>query len=190
MNKLFTISLFCFAAGTSAQLQADGRFRYDSGLAQLLNLSAEYLLINDQANHYQSHQRDRRHDRQKDHRGASRFNANDHRRGFRAQPGRPAIGSYSFTSQAIRGGSSRRTRVIDNPYPGRRVTGITLTGIDNDIVHVKDVIAYPGRYALSHRAYTLSAYHPERYVNARGYIDYISVQAKRKEYFTLTFHYE
>ena len=70
------------------------------------------------------------------------------------------------------------------------MTGITLTGIDNDIVNIKDVVSYPGRYFLSPLDYTLSQYLPERYINTGHHIDYISVAAKRKEYFTVTFHYE
>ena len=95
----------------------------------------------------------------------------------------------SFTTQPVRGGSSRRTRIIENPFPDRRVVGVTLTGIDNDVVHVEDVVAYPQRRRISHRGYTLSLYHPERHINTRGFMDYISVKAKRKEYFTVTFHY-
>lgn len=96
----------------------------------------------------------------------------------------------SYTSPAIRGGSSRRTRVIENPYSQRLVTGITLNGIDNHSVHIKDVVGYPGRYFLSPLAYSLSAYEPARYINTHNYIDYISVAAKRREYFTVTFHYD
>ena len=195
LKKVLTVSLLLCAAGTSVHLSADtGGYRYDSGLGQLLNLTAEYLLIADQANHYQARQRDRRRDRRNEYSGASRVDrygfANDQRRRARSGYGRRAIGSHSFTSQPIRGGSSRRTRIIDNPYADRRVTGITLTGIDNDIVHVEDVVGYPGRYFISHRGYTLSGHHPERFINTNGYIDYISVKAKRKEYFTVTFHYD
>lgn len=96
----------------------------------------------------------------------------------------------SYTSEPIRGGSSRRTRVIENPYPNRPLTGITFTGIDRDAVHINDVISYPRKRLLSHRGYSLSLHHPSRFLNARGYVDYISVKAKRKEYFTVTFHYQ
>lgn len=96
----------------------------------------------------------------------------------------------SYTSEPIRGGSSRRTRVIENPYPNRPLTGITFTGIDRDVVHINDVISYPRKQLLSRRGYSLSLYHPSRFLSARGYVDYISVKAKRKEYFTVTFHYQ
>jgi len=110
-------------------------------------------------------------------------------RGFRPGP-RDIYGPASFTSEPIRGGSSRRTRVIANPYSNRVVTGITLTGIDNNYVHIKDVVGYPGRHLLSPLGYTLSAYEPPRFINTGHYIDYISVAAKRREYFTVTFHYD
>lgn len=99
------------------------------------------------------------------------------------------MGDY-YTSPPLRGGSSRRTRVIENPYSNRLVTGITLTGIDDHPVHIKDVVAYPGRWFVSPLAYTLSIYQPPRTINTRAHIDYISVAAKRKEYFTVTFHYD
>lgn len=98
--------------------------------------------------------------------------------------------SFSYTSTPLRGGSSRRTRIIENPYADRLVTGITLTGLDSRRVHVKDVVAYPGRYLLSPLAYSLSQYERPRFINTLNYIDYISVAAKRKEYFTVTFHYD
>ncbi|MFK7863590.1 MAG: hypothetical protein AB8B95_05105 [Pseudohongiellaceae bacterium] len=97
---------------------------------------------------------------------------------------------FSYTSPPLRGGSSRRTRIIENPYSDRLVTGITLTGIDNDPVHIRDVVAYPGRQRLSPLRYSLSQYSPPRFINTYDYIDYISVAAKRKEYFTVTFHYD
>lgn len=103
---------------------------------------------------------------------------------------RIGYGGASFTSEPIRGGSSRRTRIIANPYPNRPLTGVSLTGIDHDAVHINDVITYPRKRLISHTGYSLSLYHPSRFLNARGYVDYISVKAKRKEYFTVTFHYE
>lgn len=103
---------------------------------------------------------------------------------------RDGYSGSSFTSEPVRGGSSRRTRIISNPYPNRPVTGVSFTGIDHDAVHINDVITYPRKRLISHTGYSLSLYHPSRFLNARGYVDYISVKAKRKEYFTVTFHYE
>jgi len=103
---------------------------------------------------------------------------------------RDNYGGASFTSEPIRGGSSRRTRIIENPYPNRPLTGVSFTGIEHDAVHINDVITYPRRRLISHTGYSLSLYHPSRFLNTRGYVDYISVKAKRKEYFTVTFHYE
>lgn len=103
---------------------------------------------------------------------------------------RIGYGGASFTSEPIRGGSSRRTRIIANPYPNRPLTGISFTGIDHDVVHINDVITYPRKRLISHTGYSLSLYHPSRFLNTRGYVDYISVKAKRKEYFTVTFHYD
>lgn len=103
---------------------------------------------------------------------------------------RDGYGGASFTSEPIRGGSSRRTRIIENPYPNRPLTGVSFTGIDHDAVHINDVITYPRKRLISHTGYSLSLYHPSQFLNTRGYVDYISVKAKRKEYFTVTFHYE
>lgn len=177
--------LISFAPATAAD---------DAGIGFLLGLTADYLVYNNQFEHvrddrwrrrghrvqtYNSYNDSRRHDR----------NFGYSNREFR-QPHRVDHGHRSYTSQPMRGGSSRRTRIIENPYSDRIVTGITLTGIDNDFVHVKDVVSYPGRYLLSPLRYTLSRHLPERYINTGHYIDYISVAAKRKEYFTVTFHYE
>ncbi|MFT6093521.1 MAG: hypothetical protein ACJA2Q_001421 [Pseudohongiellaceae bacterium] len=103
---------------------------------------------------------------------------------------RQEYGSFSYTSPPLRGGSSRRTRIIENPYADRLVTGITLTGLDRQQVHIKDVVAYPDRYLLSPLNYSLSQYDRPRFINTQNYIDYISVAAKRKEHFTVTFHYD
>lgn len=103
---------------------------------------------------------------------------------------RDGYGGASYTSDPIRGGSSRRTRIVENPYPNRPLTGISFTGIDHDAVHINDVISYPRKRLISRAGYSLSLYHPSRFLNTRGYVDYISVKAKRKEYFTVTFHYE
>lgn len=114
-------------------------------------------------------------------------------------PGRGFIGGHSkrdgyrgasFTSEPIRGGSSRRTRIVENPYPNRPLSGISFTGIEHDAVHINDVITYPRKRLISRSGYSLSLYHPSRFLSTRGYVDYISVKAKRKEYFTVTFHYQ
>ena len=103
---------------------------------------------------------------------------------------RDGYGGTSFTSEPIRGGRSRRTRIIENPYPNRPLTGVSFTGIDHDPVHINDVITYPRKRLISHTGYSLSLYYPSQFLSTRGYVDYISVKAKRKEYFTVTFHYE
>lgn len=116
---------------------------------------------------------------------------NDSARDFSGRhSNRDGYGGASFTSEPIRGGSSRRTRIVENPYPNRPLTGISFTGIEHDAVHINDVITYPRKRLISRSGYSLSLYHPSRFLNARGYVDYISVKAKRKEYFTVTFHYE
>jgi len=125
------------------------------------------------------HGREYRHDRGNTRRGFSGRHSN-----------RDGFGGVSFTSEPVRGGSSRRTRIIENPYPGRPVTGVSFTGIDHDAVHINDVITYPRRRLISHSGYSLSLYHPSQFLNTRGYVNYISVKAKRREYFTVTFHYE
>ena len=103
---------------------------------------------------------------------------------------RGSYGGASFTSEPIRGGSSRRTRIIENPYPNRPLSGVSFIDIEHDVVHINDVITYPRKRLISHTGYSLSLYHPSRFLNSRGYVDYISIKAKRKEYFTVTFHYE
>lgn len=128
-------------------------------------------------------------DRRNDYR-SNDFRSNDYRSGGSRRGNRPEYRSFSYTSPPLRGGSSRRTRIIENPYADRLVTGITLTGVDNHQVHIKDVVAYPGRYLLSPLGYSLSQYERPRFINTQNYIDYISVAAKRKEYFTVTFHYD
>ena len=112
-------------------------------------------------------------------------------RGFSGRnSNRDGYSQASFTSDPVRGGNSRRTRIIENPYPNRPVTGVSFTGIDHDAAYINDVITYPRKRLISYTGYSLSLQHPSQFFNTRGYVDYISVKAKRKEYFTVTFHYE
>ncbi len=131
------------------------------------------------------------------HAALDRPNRRDQRRDYRQgrefsgrHSDRQQYGGASYTSEPIRGGSSRRTRIIENPYPNRPVTGVSFTGIEHDAVHINDVITYPRERLISRAGYSLSLYHPSRFFPTRGYVDYISVKAKRKEYFTVTFHYD
>ncbi|PCJ25894.1 MAG: hypothetical protein COA96_06505 [SAR86 cluster bacterium] len=141
------------------------------------------------ANRNRNHRNSRTHSYDQRHQNHATSSYADRQRHSYNQSSRRDFSMHSFTSQPLRGGSSRRTRIIENPYSNRMVTGITLTGIDNEVVHIKNVIAYPERQLVSPLGYSLSAHHRERFINTRAYIDYISVQAKRKEYFTVTFHY-
>ena len=213
LNRNPALVSICFLAGLLVMVnpttaKADGYYSDSDGLSMIINIASAYL-IEDSLQRNIEDRRDRRHDaRRYNERYDDRsFNARDlngrgfNHNGFNASrnnglrpshrtAGRGVFNSRnSFTSQPIRGGDSRRTRIIENPYPDRRVTGVTLTGIDSNVVHVEDVVAYPRRQIISHRGYSLSIFHPERHINTRGFIDYISVQAKRKEYFTVTFHY-
>lgn len=199
--------LLCPSAFTPVAM-ADHSLFGDDGIDLLLGLTANYLLEDQiqvasddrrsrrQGYHQNSRDSSRRYNRnneRRDYRNNNRRNPGYYERGFDRNAGRPNRRDYAFrsyTSEPIRGGSSRRTRIIGNPYSDRLVTGITLTGIDNDIVHIEDVVAYPGRQFLSPLGYTLSAYTPPRFINTGHYIDYISVAAKRREYFTVTFHYD
>ena len=175
--------------------KADGYYSDGDGLSMILNIAAAVLMDDGR----QRHVNDRReydHNLSRSHnhsynRNPNGYNYRAYNRIHNARPERRGAFSRqnSFTSQPIRGGDSKRTRIIDNPYPDRRVVGITLTGIDNEVVHVEDVVSYPARRTISHRGYSLSLFHPERHINTRGHIDYISVKAKRREYFTVTFHY-
>lgn len=191
--KTTMISCSLVLAFSSAAVKADDRHAEFDSIGLLLNIAAQTIL---QDNYRQLAQDDRRSRRSRDYRRArdSQFSPN-----YQFSPGRKRDqkrsdrrehGMHSYTSPPVRGGSSRRTRIIENPYGNRIVTGITLTGIDNDIVHIKDVISYPRRQLISPFSYSLSAYQPSSYINTGDYIDYISVQAKRKEYFTVTFHYD
>ena len=185
--SLVTSGLYLLLVATPA-LANDDYYRGGDRLDLLLELTVDFLLHAKQRPIILADHRPRRRDHhleyRQDYREPSRHDQNF------AHAHRNDYGFRSHTSQPIRGGSSRRTRVIENPYSDRLVTGITLTGIDNDYIHVKDVIAYPARQYLSPLAYTLSRFHPPRFINTGHYIDYISVQAKRKEYFTVTFHYD
>ncbi len=197
MKTVMRVLLGFSAAGLmfySVPSSADGLFG-DDGLHLILGITAGYILNDRSARVYEAdypQRRDRRrgyHSGPRDRSFNRNYNNRRFDRGFRPGP-RNDFGPASFTSEPIRGGSSRRTRIIVNPFSDRIVTGITLTGIDNNYVHIEDVISYPGRYLLSPLDYTLSAYQPPGYINTGHYIDYISVKAKRKEYFTVTFHYD
>lgn len=183
MTKLIRTTLVALATaailGSSAAHADQGRRDNDTGY-QLLNVVADAVLhaALDQPQRPR-HGREYRHDRNNSARGFAGRHSN-----------RDGYGGASFTSEPIRGGSSRRTRIIENPYPNRPITGVSFTGIDHDVVHINDVITYPRKRLISHTGDSLSLYHPSRFLNTRGYVDYISVKAKRKEYFTVTFHYE
>ncbi len=177
-----SMSVICYAE--------DGHHRKDTSRL-LLDVASAYLL--NQATFHLASDRPRR-DRAYA-RPSSNYN-NFYRSSYRNHglggrySNRHNYAGASYTSEPIRGGSKRRTRVIDNPYPNRPITGITFTGIDDDAVHIKDVISYPRKRLLSPRGYSLSLHHPDRFFNTRGYVNYISVKAKRREYFTVTFHYD
>lgn len=197
MKTVMRVLLGFSAAGLmlySVPGSANGLFG-DDGLELILGITAGYILNNHSARVYEAdypHRRDRRrgyHSASRDRSYYRNYNSRRFDRGFSPGP-RNDFGPASFTSEPIRGGSSRRTRIIANPFSDRIVTGITLTGIDNGCVHIKDVVSYPGRYLVSPLGYTLSAYQPLSYINTGHYIDYISVAAKRREYFTVTFHYD
>ena len=158
----------------------------DDEISLLLDLAAQYLQAEQAqlllAQDRPPRRRPRRHD--------FRDTVREHKLYRPARPARRDYAHHSYTSPPLRGGSSRRTRIIQNPYSNRMVTGITLTGIDDDIVLIKDVVTYPGRHHLSPLGYTLSGHLPPHHINTWQYVDYISVAAKRKEYFTVTFHYD
>lgn len=185
MTALFRMTLIalatCLTLSPAAAFADHGR--RDNDTTQLLLGIASSLLVSDAVSQLDRDRPGRsRHDRGYENSFERGFNrgTNSRRHGFGA----------SYTSEPIRGGSSRRTRIIENPYPGRAITGISFTGIDHDPVHINDVITYPRKRLISRRGYSLSLNHPSPFLGARGYVDYISVKAKRKEYFTVTFHYE
>jgi len=170
--------------GSSAAYGDHGR-RNDDGEGLLLNVASAFLVT--EAAQYAVLDRGQRslHGRE------YRRDRDNSARGFGGRhSSRDGYLGASFTSDPVRGGSSRRTRIIENPYPNRPVTGVSFTGIDHDAVHINDVITYPRKRLISYTGYSLSLYHPSQFLNTRGYVDYISVKAKRKEYFTVTFHYE
>jgi len=179
MTNLIRISLASLAItailGSSAVYADHGRRNIDAE-DFLLNAALSVALDRPQRS---LHGREYRHERDDSARNDRGRHAN-----------REGYDGASFTSEAIRGGKSRRTRIIENPYPNRPVIGVSFTGIDHNAVHINDVITYPRKRLISRAGYSLSLYHPSRFLNTRGYVDYISVKAKRKEYFTVTFHYE
>lgn len=179
LTTLAAIALF----GSNAAY-ADTNRRGDS--TDLLLGIASAILVNEAVQHValDRHSRSRHaraHHQGRDNSARNFGGRNSNRNGF---------GGSSYTSEPIRGGSSRRTRVIENPYPNRPVTGISFTGIERSAVHINDVITYPRKRLISHRGYTLSRHHRSPFLNTHGYVDYISVKAKRREHFTVTFHYE
>ncbi|MFT5842632.1 MAG: hypothetical protein ACI80L_001420 [Pseudohongiellaceae bacterium] len=169
----------------SSAAYADHGLRSNDVEDLLLNVASAFLVT--QAAQHAALDRDQRSRHGREYRGDRDNSA----RGFSGRhSNRDGYSQASFTSEPVRGGSSRRTRIVDNPHPNRAVTGVSFTGIDHDAVHINDVITYPRKRLISHTAYSLSLYHPSQYLDTRGYVDYISVKAKRKEYFTVTFHYE
>lgn len=193
LTKTTVFSCSLLLAFSSVTARADSLHSEFGDIGLLLNIAAETIL---QKNFMQLAQDDRRSRRGRDYGRYSNSHAspNSHlapkyKRGVR-RSNRHEYSMQSYTSPPVRGGSSRRTRIIENPYSNRIVTGITLTGIDNGVVHIKNVISYPYRQLISPLSYSLSAYQPSRLIHTRDYIDYLSVQAKRKEYFTVTFHYD
>lgn len=190
MNKSLKTTLFALPAlllfgATAAHADHDRR---DNDTADLLLGIASSLLVSNVIDYEVDDRRGRsRHDR--DFNRDRDWSWGD--RNFRGRDfDRPGYGGASYTSDPIRGGSSRRTRIVENPYPNRPVTGISFTGIERNPVHINDVITYPRKRLISRHGYSLSLYHPSRFLNTRGYVDYISVKAKRREHFTVTFHYD
>lgn len=188
MTNLTRATLISLAAalilGSSAAYADHGR-RNNDVENLLLNVASAFL--DTEAAHYAILDRDQRSRHGREYRRDRDNSARDF--GGR-HSNRDSYSGASFTSEPVRGGNSRRTRIIENPYPNRAVTGVSFTGIDHDAVHINDVITYPRKRLISYRGYSLSLYHPSQFLNTRGYVDYISVKAKRKEYFTVTFHYE
>ena len=163
-----------------------GHARGSNALESLLLNVAPTFLVSEAVQHAAHYSPQRSRNRREYHgrRDNSARGSNDRRSNW------DSYDRMSFTSEPIRGGSSRRTRIIENPYPNRPVTGISFTGIERDAVHINDVITYPRKRLISHTGYSLSLYHPSQFLTTRGYVDYISVKAKRREYFTVTFHYD
>lgn len=188
MTNLTRTTLITLAAalilGSSAAHADHGR-RNNNVEDLLLNVASTFLVTEAVQHAVLDRERRSRHGRE------YRYERDNSARDFGGRHSRGnRYDGASFTSEPIRGGSSRRTRIIENPYPNRPLTGVSFTGIEHDAVHINDVITYPRKRLISHTGYSLSLYHPSRFLNARGYVDYISVKAKRKEYFTVTFHYE
>jgi len=186
MNKplrTLLLSLSAFLIIASGTVYADHDNRNFDASDLLLGIATVYLASDAARDVAEDRTVRSRRDRGYSHdlRNSSRSFGNRHDNGYSAK---------SVTSEPIRGGSSRRTRIVTNPYPNRALSGISFTGIDRGTVHINDVITYPRKRLISHRGYSLSLFEPSRFLSTRGYVDYISVKAKRKEYFTVTFHYE
>ena len=177
-TRAAVVALTAITLLASNAATADHERRESDGVDLLLGIASSILLSDE------TQQRDFSRSHHVEH-GRTKYQRAFHRGG-----GYRNEFASSFTSEPIRGGSSRRTRIIENPFPGRPITGISFTGIERNEVHINDVITYPRKRLISHRGYSLSHYHPSPFLSTRGYVDYISVKAKRKEYFTVTFHYE
>ena len=113
-----------------------------------------------------------------DSRNSSRSFGNRHDNGYSAK---------SVTSEPIRGGSSRRTRIVSNPYPNRALRGISFTGIDRGAFHINDIITYPSKRLISRRGYSLSLFEPSQFLNTRGYVDYIALRQNERNILPLPF---
>ena len=180
-TTLLSLSAFLIIGSGTAYADHDNRNLDASDL--LIGIATSYLASDTARDFAEDRTVSSRRDRGYSHdsRNSSRSFGTRHDNGY---------GRNSITSEPIRGGSSRRTRIVTNPYPNRALSGISFTGIDRGTAHINDVITYPHKRLISRRGYSLSIFEPSRFLSTRGYVDYISVKAKRKEYFTVTFHYE
>lgn len=180
-TTLFFLSAFLIIGSGTAY--ADNGYRNFDASELLIGIATGYLVLDTARDFSEDRIIRSRHDRGYNHdsRNPSRIFDNGHDNSYSRK---------SVTSEPIRGGSSRRTRLVTNPYPNRALSGISFTGIDRGDFHINDVITYPSKRLISRRGYYLSLFEPSQFLNTRGYVDSISVKAKRKEYFTVTFHYE
>ena len=131
------MSAFLIIASGTAYADHDNRNLDASYL--LIGIATSYLASDAARNVSEDRTVSSRRDRVYSHdsRNSSRSFGNIHDNGYSAK---------SVTSEPIRAESSRRTRIVTNPYPNRALSGISFTGIDRGTVYINDVITYPRKH--------------------------------------------
>ena len=177
-TTLFFLSAFLIIG--SGKAYADNGYRNFDASDLLIGIATGYLVLDTARDFSEDRIIRSRHDRgyYHDSRNSSRIFDNGHDNSYSRK---------SVTSEPIRGGSSRRTRLVTNPYPNRALRGISFTGIDRGAFHINDIITYPSKRLISRRGYSLSLFEPSQFLNTRGYVDYIALRQNERNILPLPF---